>query len=61
MIVKYKNILFGGAGLLEALLAIGLLSSMAPFVLKSVSKQTATTRNIALSKEIENIIYATSN
>ena len=59
--VKLKEVLYNGAGLLEALLAIALLSSLAPFVLKSVNKQTATTQNIALAKEIENIIYAVSN
>ena len=58
---NFRSVLLRGASLLEALLAIGLLSSLAPFVLKSVNKQTATTRNIALAKEIENVIYAVSN
>ena len=53
--------LFAGAGILEVLLALGLMASVAPFVFRMITKQTNVVRNIALTKELDNLIYAFQN
>ncbi|MDR2933919.1 MAG: hypothetical protein LBU68_01395, partial [Rickettsiales bacterium] len=58
---KIKKILHGGAGLLEVLLAIGVMASLGPFVFKQINKQTASMRNIGIIRELENVVYALSN